>query len=127
MRPDTLLYRVVSVAFVHRNTIALQVFQPRRLDEKLLHVYNGERVSAEEAWNDFIRFPDTQRRYIGVVGVTVSECESLSLAVKQSAYDPVRAQIHFTHSTLSDMRRSAHALREFARARGWLFRPLWSV
>lgn len=125
MSPDTLLYRVVSVAFVHRNTIALQAFQPRRSEENLLHVYNGDRVSAEEAWNDFTRFPDTQRRYIGVVGVTVSECESLSLAVKQSDYDPVRAQIDFAHSTLSEMRRSAHALREFARARGWLFRPLW--
>ena len=126
MSPDTLLYRLVSVAFVHRNTIALQVFQPTRSGEKLLYVYNGELVSAEEAWNDFIRLPHTPRRYIGVVGVTVSECESLSLAVKHSSYDPVHAQIDYTHLTQSEMRRNAHALREFARARGWLFRPLWS-
>jgi hypothetical protein len=124
MSPDILLYRVVSVAFVHRSDITLQVFQPRQSGEKLLHVYNGERVSADEAWNDFIRLSHTPPKYIGVVGVTVSECESLSLAVQESVYDPVHAQIDFSHLTHSEIRRRAHALKELANARGWLFRPL---
>ena len=123
MRPDTLLYRVVSVGFVHRNNIALRVFLPNRSGEKSLHTYNGERVSAQEAWNKFIGIRHSPNRYAGVVGVTVSECESLSLAVEESAYDPVRAQIDFTHLSDGEMLRHAHALREFAEARGWLFRP----
>ena len=65
-----------------------------------------------------------QPKYIGVVGVTVSECESLSLAVQESVYDPVHAQIDFSHLTHSEIRRRAHALKELANARGWLFRPL---
>ena len=123
MRPDTLLYRVVSVGLVHRNTIALQVFLPNQSGEKSLHTYNGERVSAQEAWDNFIGIPHPPNRYAGVVGVTVSECESLSLAVEESAYDSVRAQIDFTHLTDSEMLRHAHALREFAESHGWLFRP----
>lgn len=123
MNPATLLYRVVSVAFVHRSNITMQVFQPRRSGEKLLQAYNGERISAEEAWNDFIRPRHTSLKYVGVVGVTVSECESLSLTVQENVYDPIHAHIDFTHMTHSEIRRSAQALKELANARGWIFRP----
>ena len=123
MSPGTLLYRVVSIAFVHRGSIILQVFQPQRSREQSLHVYNGDRVSAEEAWVDLTRSSGASNGFAGVVGVTVAECDSLSLRVAESTYDPLRAQIHFPHSNHSETLLKAHTLKEFAQVRGWLFRP----
>ena len=123
MNPQSLLYRAVHIAFVHRGNITIQVFQPMPGMGGLLNVFNGGHVSAKEAWHDFVRMVDSPLRYVGVVGVTVAECETLELIVKQHTGDRNHAYISFNNSTANQIRRKARALKEFAAFRGWLFRP----
>ena len=124
MSPETLLFRIVHVSWVQGDAITSQVFQPAPTGEGFLSVYYGGSWSPEDAWNRFTSLLLGAHHFVGVVGVTVAECQVLDLPVKPmpDALDE-HAVIDFSGLNRNQVRRKSIILREFAVARGWLFRP----
>ena len=124
MSPETLLFRLVHVSCVQGNAITSQVFQPVPMGEGLLSVYHGGSWSPEDAWNRFTGLLLGENKFVGVVGVTVAECQVLDLPVVPMP-DAIsgHAAIDFSGLSRNQIRRKSISLREFAVARGWLFRP----
>ena len=124
MNPDTLLFRMVHLSCVQGNTITSQVFQPAPMGTGVLSVYYGGSWSPEDAWNRFTGLLQGTHQFVGVVGVTVAECQVLELPVTlvPDALSE-HAVIDFSGLSRNQIRRKSISLREFAVARGWLFRP----
>ena len=123
MNPDALLYRMVHSAYVQGDTITSQVFRPPDMDLGLLSVYDGSKITPENAWECFTNAVPASGSYTGIVGVTVAECQRLELPVTSSgSSSDKRATIDFTGLTRSRSRRKADLLRRYAMSRGWLFR-----
>src|SRR5512138_2682660 len=80
MNTNTLLLRQVNPLWVQQGHITSQVFKPTPKDRKQLSVYDADLISAQDAWKDYTNtrgFPS-----IGVMAVTVSECQDFSLSAK---------------------------------------------
>lgn len=121
MNRDTLLHRQVNPAWVQQGRITSQVFRPTPKDEKQLSVYDGDQITAEKAWS---HFTDTLgHASLGVMAVTVSECEGQDLTVRP---DPVpfreHAVIDFSELGESQIKRKAKRLKAAAESRDWQFR-----
>ena len=84
MNDDTLLHRQVHPNFVdsHGETTS-QAFRPTPKDKNQLSVYDGNLISAENAWKHYTN--DLQLRSIGVMSVSVAECRTLELPVVPDA------------------------------------------
>ena len=124
MNPEDLLYRMVHFSWVQNGRFTSQIFQPPRQNPPLLPVYYGGRITPEDAWQRFTAASPRSNQSVGVVGVSVAECQSLQLHVNlEMSLGPELATIEFTGMSRSQIRRTAVILKELARARGWLFRP----
>ena len=55
MTDDTLLLRQVNPAWIQDGRITSQVFRPTPKDSKRLSVYDGDQISAEDAWSHYVR------------------------------------------------------------------------
>ena len=125
MNSDTLLYRMVSPSWMQRGIATSQTFKPTRKDNGRLSVYDGDQISAQDAYEHFTNPPPgLGQRAVGVLAVAVNECESLNLPVKING-DPIPAHalIDFTALSRRDINRAADELKEIANARGWQYRP----
>ena len=121
MTSDTLLYRMVSPSFMKDGNPTSQVFKPTRKDNGLLSVYDGDQISPQDAYEHFISFGN---KAVGVLAVTVAECESLDLAViPDPAPFAEHALIDFSALSRGMIRYAADELRVIANARGWQYRP----
>ena len=122
MNNDTLLYRQVHPSWVTDGKITSQAFKPTRKDGSLLSVYDGDMITAQEAWYHYTRVLG----YLscGTIAVSFSECSSLGLPVRPdpSLY-PEHTVIDFTGLSRSQRERKADSLRKVAVSRGWQFRP----
>ena len=126
MNPKTLLYRMVHPSWIQRDEITSQVFRPTPKDNGLLSVYDGDQISPRNALIHFTNPPAGERQVVafGVVGVTVAECEDLSLPlIPDPASFSEHVLIDFTGLSRNRIKRKADSLKEYAIARGWLFRP----
>ncbi len=123
MNPETLLYRMVHRSWMRGDMVSSVAFRPRLVDGQLLGVFDGDRITLEGAWNEFTTYFQGGSLFLGIVGVTLAECEGLDLPVLSDPYlFPARAYIDFTGLGRAEIRRKAYRLRECANARGWLFR-----
>ncbi len=120
MNDATLLYRQINPVWIIDDTVHALAFIPTRKDEGQLSVYDGDQISPENSWR---HFTDTLGfNSGGVTAVTVAECRSQDLPVYDSPQSfPEHALIDFTGLSRGQVRRKAHALKEAANARGWLF------
>ena len=122
MSPETLLYRLVHPAHVHGERFTSQVFRPPA-DSRLLTVFDETAISPEEVWAWSKDFFPSGRRFVGIVAVSVVECESLQLSVAESPGQlKGESAIDFVGLSRSQLRQTAAILRSFAADRGWIFR-----
>ena len=123
MTPETLLHRQVPATYVQHGEITSQVFKPTAKDKGRLSVYDGSRISAEDAWKHYVQ--TLGYKSIGVAAVTVQECRDLQLDVEA---DPAsfeeHAVIDFTGFSRSQSERKADSLKRCAIMRGWQFGPV---
>ena len=79
-------------------------------------------ICAAQSWEHYTRVLGFQS--IGAVSVTVSECQTLELPVRPNPSDfPEHVLIEFDGLSNSQAKTIAKLLRQYANARGWLFRP----
>ena len=120
MTRDTLLLRQVNPAWVQKGRVTSQVFKPTPQDRKRLSVYDGGQVTAEEAWKHYSE--ELGLASVGVLGVTVGECEDQALAAESDPEPfPAHAVIRFDTCTESQIPKKAKRLTKAAEARGWLY------
>lgn len=121
MGPDTILLRQVHPAFLQAGRPTSQVFRPTPKDHHRLSVDDGDRITAEAAWQ---RFTTGGSSSVGVLGVSCGECAALNLAVDADG-EPYPEHVSIVFEGLSQREREARAkeLRNRAVARGWLYGP----
>ena len=121
MTDDTLLLRQVNPAWIQAGRITSQVFRPTPKDLKRLSVYDGDQISAEDAWSHYVK--ELRLSSDGVVAVTVSECDKQDLPVTPDpAPFPEHVVIEFDGCSNSQIRTKAKLLTRIAETRGWQYR-----
>ena len=117
MTDDTLLLRQVNPAWIQDGRITSQVFRPTPKDSKRLSVYDGDQISAEDAWHHYCKNPKVSS--IGVMAVTVAECETLDLPVTPDPDPfPEHVVIDFDGCSNSQIKTKAKLLTQAAEERG---------
>ena len=98
MNRDTLLLRQVNPTWMHDGRPTSQAFTPSAKDRKCLSVYDGDMITAQEAWLHY-----TQKLgliSVGVIAVSCDECAALELlAEPDPAPFPSHVIIDFTGYT----------------------------
>ena len=138
----TELFRAINPAFVQNGHVAIQAFQvsplafrPTEQDKGKLSVYSDAVFTAKEATEHrraIIIGSGTQRQFpVGVLSVTVQECQDLSLTTVQDN-DPFVGHAHIDFTAHEDPDNSkitksrylqlATQLRDYAEARGWRYK-----
>jgi hypothetical protein len=116
----TLLLRQVNPSWVQQGRITSQVFKPTPKDRQRLSVYDGDQVTALEAWEHFTT--ELGFASIGVLAVSMKECETLALQAEPDPEPfPAHAVIRFDTCPSSQIEKKAKRLKAFAEARGWLY------
>ena len=120
MTSDTLLLRQVSPSWVQAGRITSQVFKPTAKDNNRLSVYDGDQMTAEDAWGHYTG--SLGHSSVGVMAVTVCECQSLNLLV-ESDPKPFREHvvIKFDGCSGSQIDKKAKHLKRAAESRGWQY------
>lgn len=122
MRDDTLLHRQVHPSWIQQGRVTSQVFRPTPKDEKRLSVYDGDRITAEAAWNHYTS--ELGHASAGVLAVSVAECAQQQLrVVPDSVPFPEHVVIDFTGFAKNQIEKKAKHLRAAAESRGWQYQP----
>lgn len=121
MNPTTELLRQIHPIFVQQGKVTSQAFRPTPKDENMLSVDNGDKVSPDDALKRFINNPECSS--VGVMAVTLQECQSQSLPVVEDAIPyPEHCSIDFSAQSKGQIKKKAKLLRGYAEKRDWLFR-----
>ena len=120
MTDDTLLLRQVNPVWIQAGHITSQVFRPTPKDSKRLSVYDGDQISAKDAWSHYVKKLGLSS--VGVVAVTVAECEEQDLPVVPDPNPfPEHVVIKFDDHKNSQIKTKAKLLTQAAEARGWQY------
>ncbi len=121
MIDTTIVYRQIHPSFVQAGFPTSQAFRPSPKDESKLSVYDGDQITAENAFQHYTNHLNLSS--IGVMGLTVAECKAESLHVCEDP-TPFRehALIDFSGLTDKDCRNKSKKLQAKAVQRGWLHR-----
>ncbi|MEI6415961.1 MAG: hypothetical protein WCP34_17125 [Pseudomonadota bacterium] len=123
MNDDTLLLRQIHPCFVQEGRVSSQAFRPTPKDAQRLSVYDGDRINAQSAYQHYTTTLCFQS--VGVLGVTVVECNLLQLPVSPDPEEfPEHMVIDFSAFNKSTTEKKAKHLRAKAEARDWLYRGL---
>lgn len=121
MTPETLLLRQIHPSFIQNGRVTSQAFRPTPKDEGFLSVDDGDRVSAEAAWQRFAGNPDCKSA--GVQAISQAECAAQELAVIEDGQPhPEHCSVDFTAFDKKAIEKKSKLLRAQAETRGWLFR-----
>ncbi len=119
MNSETLLYRQIHPSFVQLGRVTSQAFRPTPKDEQKFSVYDGDQISAGDAYDHYT----TSLEYssCGVMGLLCAECETLALPVQPDP-EPFleHAVIDFAEYSKKQTEKKAKQLKAKAAARGWL-------
>ena len=121
MNDETPLHRQVNPSWVEKDgTVTSQTFRPTTKDKNKLSVYDGDTISAADAWRHYVN----EHESAGVLAVIVSECKALGLqAYSDPGPFPEHAVIDFDQRlTNGQIRKIARKLRDMAQSRGWQYR-----
>jgi hypothetical protein len=103
-----------------------QAFRPTPKDRDLLSFDDGNRISAEASWQRHTG--PRGLASIGVLGLSVSECEGECLPVLADGVpDPEHVSVSFVGKSSGQRKAISKRLREFAVARGWQFGPVVAI
>ena len=121
MTPDMLLFRQVNPNWVRAGRVTSQAFAPTKKDRKRLSVYDGDKITAEDAWKHYVRKLELES--VGVLAVTVAECDGQALPAESDPDQFVgHAVIKFDNNSNSQIERKAKHLKRLAEKRGWQYR-----
>jgi hypothetical protein len=133
MKENTLLHRQVHPNFIQNNKFSVQVFEsdnnvptitssvfvPKKSDEGELSVYNGDKFSAEESHNHYVK----ELESAGVVSVTIAECKAIDLsAVEDNKPYDGHSFIDFKKLPTSQIKIKAKILKSKAATRDWTYK-----
>lgn len=122
MNPQTPLLRQIHPSFLNGNQASTQAFRPTPKDKDRLSFDDGDQITAQAAWQRYIK--ERGLRSAGVLAVTVQECESEDLEViPDGVPDPQHVSVNFAGKTNGQRKTISKHLRDFAMARGWQAGP----
>ncbi len=120
MNADTLLHRQISPSWVQSGRVTRQAFKPFPKDKGRLSVYDGDMMSAEEAWTHYTEHLNFVS--IGVLAVACRECTALELPVQPDPKPfPAHVLIDFSDCSNSQIERKSKRLTVAATERGWQY------
>jgi len=120
MNDATLMLRQIHPSFIKQGQITSQAFRPTIKDNKRLSVYDNDKISAEKAYEHYTKM--LLKRSVGVMAVSVKECNDLSLPVlSDPAPFPEHALIDFSDYSYPQSEKLAKKLRQKAVERNWLY------
>ncbi len=114
------LRQVHQSARKDNNWVKSFVFRPEDLIN--LSVYDGNRISAKDAYFHYSDYGDT----IGVIGITEKDCYSLNLSIIEDPLPDFKEHciIKFTNCrTRKEIDIVAKELTKLSHKYGWLYRP----
>lgn len=121
MKNDSLLHRQINPSWVQSGRVTRQAFKPFTKDHGRLSVYDGDMMTAEDAWThytDKLGFAS-----IGVLAVTRGDCADLELPVKSDPNPfPAHVVIDFAGCSNSQVEKKSKRLTVVATERGWQYR-----
>ena len=120
MNGNTVLLRQVHPSFIQKGRVTSQAFRPTPKDEHKLSTYDGDQI---QPWPAFQHYTEVLRfESVGVLGVTVTECGDLKLAVTPDPKPfPEHVVIDFSEFDKRAVESKAKSLRDKALPRGWLY------
>jgi len=120
MTPHSILLRQVHPNFVFNGQLTSQAFFPFPKDNGKLSVYDGDQISAKDAYLHYVKVLCHQS--CGVWGVEQLEVSEVGLISHADALIdfPSHAVIDFANATEKECRKLAKKLRTLAAARGCL-------
>ena len=120
MNSNTVLLRQIHPGFVQQGRVTSQAFRPTPKDEHKLSVYDGDMISAGRSFQHYtatLCFASA-----GVMGVTVGECNDLTLTVVPDPQPfPEHVVIDYSAYDKNVVEKKAKLLKARAESRGWLF------
>jgi hypothetical protein len=121
MNSETLLLRQINPSFLQNGRVTSQAFRPTPKDEKKLSVYDGDKITAQKAWQHFIENPLC--RSVGVMAVSKNQCDEQNIPVIADGVPfPEHAYLDYSNMSKGEVERKAKALSAKAQQRGWLFK-----
>lgn len=120
MTANTLLLRQVNPHWIKNGRTTSQVFRPTPKDERMLSVYDGDKVSPEGSFRHYTE--ELRLLSAGVMAVAVAECRQEELPViSDPAPFPEHVIIDFSSCSNSEIKTKAKLLTKAAESRGWQY------
>lgn len=120
MTPATLLLRQVHPNWIREGRITSQVFRPTPNDKKQLSMYDGNQVTAREAYAHYTQ--QLELSSVGVMAVTLAECQQQELPVVPDPVPfPAHVVIDFRAFSKAEIKTKAKHLTRAARLRDWQY------
>lgn len=120
MNDDTLLHRQINPSWVQSGRVTRQAFKPSAKDSGWLSVYDGDMMTAQEAWTHYT--DELGFASIGVLAVTCHECVALELPVTSDPKPfPTHVVIDFNGCSNSQVEKKSKRLTVAATDRGWQY------
>ena len=121
MNNNTNLLRQVHPQFIQHGKVTSQAFTPSQKDNGELSVYDGDRLSPEEAhthYTNVLKFCST-----GVLSITKNDCNDLELVVSRKPLENFDEHVIIDFNGLgkNQIKRKAKILRNRAEKNGWLY------
>ena len=122
MNRNTLLLRQIHPTWIQDERVTSQAFTPTPKDERRLSVYDGDQITAKDAWYHYA--PDRGHPSSGVMAVTVAECQEQNLIAMADPLEGFKEHTVIDYGSLtgSAAKNVAKTLTSAARQRGWLYR-----
>jgi hypothetical protein len=118
-----MLHRQVNPSWIQNNRVTSQAFKPTPKDNGRLSVYDGDKITAEKAWEHFTTTLKFQS--VGSLALIVKECRDNDLPVESNPEEfPEHVLINFTAFNGNQIEKKAKKLRSIADARGWVYRAI---
>ncbi|MBR2692855.1 MAG: hypothetical protein IKE69_01450 [Thermoguttaceae bacterium] len=120
MNDSTLLLRQISPGHIEGGRVTSQAFKPMPKDKRRLSCYDGDRMSAKQAFNHFI---ERNCKSVGVMAVSAGECKELALPVDADGFQfPEHVSVVFPEElSESQVAKKARSLKKLAIARDWMY------
>ena len=134
MEDKSLLHRQIHPSFVVNNIVSNQAFvesniiistgafTPTEKDNKKLSVYNGEKYSAKDSFEHYVK----QYKSYGVLSVSVEEINSVDPLMTKEDNDPFDGHCYVDFNLVlskNQITKKAGKLRDLALIRNWTYRP----
>lgn len=120
MKNETLLLRQVHPSFIKDSEITSQVFRPTPKDEDMLSMYDGDMISAEDAYINYNETPNCSS--VAVVAVSNEECLSQGIPVVEDRVPFIEhISLNFSAMQRNEIEKKAKLLKALAKNRGYLY------